>query len=103
MPLIGRKNLPSSTVKYLCSRLMIQNILGSMHTKFGRIIISVLLGLGLASIFRRSCKNHRCLVFKAPKINALTEGIYKHGEKCFSYKTTSVPCNSAKYDIIDVD
>lgn len=103
MPVFWRKNLPGSAVKYLCSRLMIQNILGSMHTKFGRIIISVLLGLGLASIFRRSCKNHRCLVFKAPQITALTEGVYMHGGKCFSYKTTSVPCNSAKHDIIDVD
>ena len=39
---------------------MIQNILKSIHTKFGTYVISVILGLGLASLFRKSCDNKNC-------------------------------------------
>ena len=29
---------------------------------FGRILISVLLGLGLATLFRKVCKDRKCLI-----------------------------------------
>ena len=45
---------------------MIQNILKSMHTQFGKYIISVILGIGLASLFRKACNERNCLVFRGP-------------------------------------
>ena len=32
-----------------------------IYSKFGRYVISILLGLGLATLFRRACKERNCL------------------------------------------
>ena len=74
-----------------------------MHTKFGKYLISVLLGLGLASIFRRSCRDHKCLVFRAPPLREVTEGAYQHGAKCYRYTTHTETCSTAKDDIVAAD
>ena len=55
-----------------------------LYSKTGNIIISILLGLGLASLFRFSCKNNNCIIFKAPNIN---KNIPKSGCKINSKET----------------
>ncbi len=35
-----------------------------IYSDFGRIVISILLGLGLATIFRKVCNDINCLIFK---------------------------------------
>ena len=47
---------------------MIQNIIKSMHTEFGKVVISIILGIGLASIFRRTCHAKECYNFQSPKL-----------------------------------
>ena len=32
-----------------------------LHTQTGKIVMSILLGFGLASLFRTVCKNNNCL------------------------------------------
>lgn len=65
-----------------------------MKTDSGSIIISVLLGLGLASIFRKICKDGRCIVIKGPKITDTTKNIYKIDDDCYKYSTRSTKCPS---------
>ena len=36
-----------------------------IHSGFGKVIIPILLGLGLATMFRKVCKDRNCVVFKA--------------------------------------
>ena len=48
---------------------MIQNIIKSMHTDFGQVVISIILGIGLASISRRSCHDKECYKFNAETRN----------------------------------
>ena len=38
------------------------------HTESGRIIISVLLGLGLSTLFRKGCVGRNCIEFVAPTL-----------------------------------
>ena len=38
------------------------NVKRLIHSGFGKIIIPVLLGLGLATMFRRVCKDKNCIV-----------------------------------------
>tara|TARA_B110000967_G_C18882029_1_gene561627 strand:- start:855 stop:1064 length:210 start_codon:yes stop_codon:yes gene_type:complete len=59
-------------------------------------MISILLGLGLASLFRKVCTDKNCIQFDGPIINELEEKIYGHGNKCFQYKLKSDKCNSMK-------
>ena len=42
-----------------------------LYSDVGRIITSILLGLGLATIFRRVCKNRDCLVFHAAPLDKI--------------------------------
>ena len=56
-----------------------------LHSSLGKIIISILIGLGLATLFRKVCNDKNCLTFKGPILGDIDGKIYKHGEKCFSY------------------
>lgn len=67
-----------------------------LNSKLGRIFISILLGLGLATMLRSTCKEKQCIRFKGPIISEVDEKIYKHGEKCYQYKSAS----SAKCDAV---
>ncbi len=80
---------------------MIQNILQSIHTEFGKYIVSVILGLGLASIFRKSCENRNCIVFKAPSFQEVKENVYKHNDKCYTFKEKSVSCSGKNRKRVD--
>ena len=75
---------------------MLQKLQEVMHTKIGQILISIILGIGLASIFRRSCKASECFSFHAPKPGDIEKKIYSHGGKCFSFHTETVPCTAEK-------
>ena len=57
-----------------------------IYSDFGRTLISILLGLGLATLFRKVCNDRNCLVFKGPEMSELDEKIYKFDDKCYKYK-----------------
>lgn len=70
-------------------------------TELGKIFISILLGLGLASLFRKVCNDKNCIVFNGPILKDFENKIYKYDEKCYKYSTYLSPCNPHK-KIIDV-
>ena len=51
---------------------------------FGKTLISILLGLGLATLFRKVCKGRNCLVFQAPKIDKIENHVAKYVLKHFN-------------------
>ena len=55
-----------------------------VHTQTGRMIMSILLGFGLASLFRTICKDQNCIIFHAPPLDQIKDKIYKNGNKCSS-------------------
>ena len=75
---------------------MIRNLTKAMHTKFGKIVISAILGLGLASLFRRVCDKRNCLVFHAPPLAEINKNVYSHSGKCYTFAADSVQCNKDK-------
>ena len=70
-----------------------------LHSSLGKIIISILIGLGLATLFRKVCNDRNCLTFKGPILGEIDGKIYKHGEKCFKYSATSTSCDKNKQTI----
>jgi hypothetical protein len=56
--------------------------------------MSILLGFGLASLFRTVCKNKNCLLFHAPPLEQIKDKIYKNNGKCVKYNTVSTKCSS---------
>lgn len=58
----------------------------------GSIIISVLLGLGLAAMFRKACHGDNCVVIKSPNLKDVHENVYKIQSDCYRYTPEVVPC-----------
>jgi len=65
-----------------------------VHTETGKIIMSILLGLGLASLFRTVCKNNDCLKFYAAPLENIKDKIYKKDNKCVKYNSVATKCNN---------
>jgi len=70
-----------------------------LYTDLGRIFISIILGLGLATLFRKVCTDKSCLQFNGPIISDLEDKTYKHGDKCFKYSANTDKCDSTKKQI----
>jgi hypothetical protein len=66
-----------------------------VHSKTGRIMMSILLGFGLASLFRTICKNKDCLRFHAPPLEEIKDKIYKNNDKCVKYNYVATKCDSS--------
>lgn len=68
-----------------------------VRTSTGRIIMSVLLGFGLASLFRAVCKGKNCIDFQGPPDDFMEKGkIYEFDGKCYTYSQTMTKCNKSK-------
>lgn len=58
----------------------------------GKIIISIIWGLGLATLFRKVCKGRKCLIVKGPKPEEMNGKVYKFDDKCYLYKAQNTSC-----------
>jgi hypothetical protein len=65
-----------------------------IHTETGKKIMSILLGFGLASLFRAVCKNKECILFYAPPLEQIKDKIYKSSGKCVKYSPVPTKCNA---------
>lgn len=65
-----------------------------LETRVGKIIMSILIGLGLSALFRRACKGRNCIVRKAPNPADIKGKVFKFDDKCFTYDHESTKCDS---------
>ena len=63
-----------------------------VHTQTGKYVLSVILGLGLASFFRTVCKGKNCIAFNAPPIEEIKDKVFKYDNKCYKYIAEDVRC-----------
>ncbi len=64
-----------------------------VHSERGKIIMSILLGLGLATLFRTVCKDNNCIAFHAPPLGDFKDKIYKNNDKCVKYVPVATKCS----------
>jgi len=67
-----------------------------LHTPMGINVISILLGLGFATFFRKMCHDKNCITFNGPILQDIDGKTYKHGEKCYQYSYSSASCQPTK-------
>jgi hypothetical protein len=67
-----------------------------VHTETGKLLMSILLGFGLASLFRNVCKDKQCLFFNAPHLDQIQDKIHKYDNKCYTYLPESTKCSADK-------
>lgn len=72
------------------------NITRLLESKFGIYIISVIIGLGIASMFRRSCDNKTCINFKGAPLNKIVDKVFKFNDDCYKYELEATKCDKTK-------
>jgi len=78
---------------------MMLNLSKMLHSKSGKYLLSIILGLGLASLFRRLCKDNNCIVFYAPPFDEIKDKIYKEDGKCYTFTPVTTKCNPNKQQV----
>ena len=74
-----------------------------LHTQTGGYIISVIFGLGLASLFRKACNDRTCMKFDAPSSDEIKNFVYRYEEnKCIKYTPRAIKCDDAAKHTVDI-
>lgn len=63
-------------------------------TESGKVIVSIILGFGLASLFQRVCKDRKCIIYKAPDLKKMTKNVYGVEGECVQFKAEPSKCNA---------
>lgn len=63
-----------------------------LNSSSGSLIVSVILGLGLASFFKKVCKEGKCVVIQGPDVNDVQKNVYKMDDSCYKYTPKLTAC-----------
>ena len=70
-----------------------------INSKTGKVLVSIILGLGLACLFRMSCKGKNCVIMYAPPIDEIKNKVFRYEDNpttCFKYKVSPMKCDKNK-------
>lgn len=82
--------------------MMFFNFKRFMETNTGRYILSMILGIGLASLFRKACLDRKCLAFKAAPINEVVDQTFKFGDKCYKFVPKPEACKGSGKKVVEM-
>ena len=63
-----------------------------LESDHGKIIISIIWGLGISALFHQSCKGKNCIVMKAPNPSNIKNKVFQYNDECFQYTPISTKC-----------
>ncbi len=58
----------------------------------GSIVISVVVGVGLATMFQKACKGNGCVVVRGPPLSELRKNVYLQDGRCWKYTPEAADC-----------
>ena len=67
-----------------------------LKSKYGKFFLAIILGFGLSTLFRKTCKDKKCMKFKGPTLEEIQEKTYEYDKKCYQFDTKAVSCNPVK-------
>ena len=67
-----------------------------LYGPYSKYVVAILLGFGLATLFRASCKDNSCVVYKAAPMKLIDGKIYKFGDGCYTFKPEAAQCDESK-------
>lgn len=59
-------------------------------------LISLVVGFGLACMFRPLCKGPECVIVRGPPISDLRGSVYQFGSKCVEFTPKPMECPKSK-------
>lgn len=69
------------------------SILSILDTETGQVMISIVLGLGLAALFQKVCQDEKCTVYLSPDENKITDRVFTQNGQCYKYVREPTPCS----------
>jgi hypothetical protein len=70
-------------------------LVDKLQTPIGVTIVSVIIGLGLASFFRATCVGGNCVVITGPNPDVIAANTYKIDKTCYKYVPYSTKCDAS--------
>ena len=67
-----------------------------LYSPLGQTFISILLGFGIATLFRKACNKRNCLVFQAAPLSKIKGQVFKYDNKCYKFTSKAESCNKNK-------
>ena len=67
-------------------------IVNRLKSPSGKILISIIWGIGIACLFFKTCKGRSCITIKAPKQEVVSGMIHHHNHSCFEFKKKEAEC-----------
>ena len=58
------------------------------------MIVSFLIGFGLAAMFRPMCQGADCILVHGPPVKDVLHKVYQMGERCVEFTTEVIDCPS---------
>ncbi len=65
-----------------------------LKTDQGKKIVSFVIGLGLAALFRKVCADGNCVIIEGPPLEEVENKIFKMDSKCYRYKAEATKCKA---------
>jgi len=60
------------------------------------IVLAIILGFGLATIFRQSCKENKCIRLQGPNLDEINNNVYKIDNECYKFTPKYTKCSNQK-------
>ena len=79
------------------------NLLKKMKTPTGKMVMSIVLGIGLATLFKSLCDHESCRSYIAPKPEEVEDKVIKKDGKCYSYQMENTKCNDDSKKVLQYE
>jgi len=70
-----------------------------INSSQGKIVMSIILGLGIATLFKRVCKGKNCVIFEKASADEIDDKVFKYDDKCYKFKLENTTCGKNKRTI----
>jgi hypothetical protein len=69
-----------------------------LHSHTGKVLTSIVLGVGLVSLFKTTCKGKNCIIVKAPPVSEILTSVYRDPKypDCIKFDMIPVKCDKSK-------
>jgi len=68
------------------------SLIKKIFSEKGKIVISIILGVGLAALFKSVCKGKNCIIKYAAPYNEIKDAVVEYDTNCYKYKLKSTKC-----------
>ena len=65
-----------------------------LYTENGQKIVAIIFGLAIAFLFKRVCKDRKCIIYKSPPNVEINGKTFEFNSKCYKYTKKSVKCET---------